>query len=47
MLARRIRAAFDCALVSEALFAFQEELFAFPAALTAFGIKITSHDFPW
>jgi hypothetical protein len=47
VLAGRIGAAFDCALVSETLFAFQEELFAFAAALTAFGIKITSHDFPW
>jgi hypothetical protein len=44
MLARRIAAALDRALVREALLALQEQLLAFAAALTAFSVEISCHD---
>jgi hypothetical protein len=43
MLARRIRATFDGALVGKTLLALQEELLALTPALTALRIQITSH----
>src|SRR5262249_49987290 len=43
MLAGRVAAALDGALVGEALLALQEELLALPAALPALGVEISSH----
>lgn len=42
MLAGRVGATLDGALVGKALFALQKQLFAFATALTALGIEITS-----
>jgi hypothetical protein len=44
MLARRVRAALDTALVREAALALQEELLPFAAALLALWRRVTSHD---
>jgi hypothetical protein len=43
MLAGRVVAALDGALVGEALLALEEELFSFPAALPALRVEISGH----
>ena len=44
VVARRVRAALDAALVGEAALALEEELLPFAAALLALGAGVTSHD---
>src|SRR6185503_15021480 len=47
VLAGRVVAPLDGALVGEALLALEEELLAFPAALPAFCVEISRHAFSW